>query len=172
MAPTTYKRFHDDPPNQPDKPGDYLVNWSPKLQTAVSDLEVEYQEVEDGCVYKPPRRGSFYFSVFGNVGGLTLPAVCVHACVSWWLARTHHAPTHLHTRMQKHIKTRTTPKIPPVSQASHPPNPPENQTASCTTSSTWWRVAAPTTSCRWRRRARRRFWGTRRCASILTTRGA
>ncbi len=30
--------------------GDYLVNWSPKLQTAVSDLEVEYEERE-GTLY-------------------------------------------------------------------------------------------------------------------------
>ncbi len=30
--------------------GDYLVNWSPKLQTAVSDLEVEYEEME-GTLY-------------------------------------------------------------------------------------------------------------------------
>jgi len=30
--------------------GSYLVNWSPKLQTAVSDLEVEYSE-EAGTLY-------------------------------------------------------------------------------------------------------------------------
>lgn len=30
--------------------GDYMVNWSPSLQTAVSDLEVEYSE-EDGKLY-------------------------------------------------------------------------------------------------------------------------
>ncbi|KAJ1428256.1 tRNA synthetases class I-domain-containing protein [Ochromonadaceae sp. CCMP2298] len=30
--------------------GDYLVNWSPNLQTAVSDLEVEYSE-EQGTLY-------------------------------------------------------------------------------------------------------------------------
>lgn len=30
--------------------GDYLVNWSPNLQTAVSDLEVEYSE-EQGSLY-------------------------------------------------------------------------------------------------------------------------
>lgn len=30
--------------------GTYLVNWSPRLQTAVSDLEVEYQE-EEGTLY-------------------------------------------------------------------------------------------------------------------------
>lgn len=28
--------------------GNYMVNWSPNLQTAVSDLEVEYKEVPDG----------------------------------------------------------------------------------------------------------------------------
>ena len=30
--------------------GTYLVNWSPKLQTAISDLEVEYEE-EEGLLY-------------------------------------------------------------------------------------------------------------------------
>jgi valyl-tRNA synthetase len=30
--------------------GDYLVNWAPILQTAVSDLEVEYSE-EEGTMY-------------------------------------------------------------------------------------------------------------------------
>ncbi len=30
--------------------GEYLINWSPGLQTAVSDLEVEYQE-EEGVLY-------------------------------------------------------------------------------------------------------------------------
>jgi valyl-tRNA synthetase len=30
--------------------GEYLINWSPGLQTAVSDLEVEYQE-EEGLLY-------------------------------------------------------------------------------------------------------------------------
>ena len=30
--------------------GDYMVNWSPALQTAVSDLEVEYSE-EEGKLY-------------------------------------------------------------------------------------------------------------------------
>ena len=30
--------------------GEYLINWSPGLQTAVSDLEVEYQE-EEGTLY-------------------------------------------------------------------------------------------------------------------------
>lgn len=30
--------------------GDYMVNWSPSLQTAVSDLEVEYSE-EEGKLY-------------------------------------------------------------------------------------------------------------------------
>jgi len=30
--------------------GDYMVNWSPNLQTAVSDLEVDYVE-EEGCLY-------------------------------------------------------------------------------------------------------------------------
>ena len=30
--------------------GSYLVNWSPSLQTAVSDLEVEYSE-EQGTLY-------------------------------------------------------------------------------------------------------------------------
>lgn len=31
--------------------GDYLVNWSPSLQTAVSDLEVEYKEVPGKLFY-------------------------------------------------------------------------------------------------------------------------
>ena len=30
--------------------GSYLINWSPGLKTAVSDLEVEYQE-EQGTLY-------------------------------------------------------------------------------------------------------------------------
>lgn len=30
--------------------GSYMVNWSPSLQTAVSDLEVEYSE-EEGMLY-------------------------------------------------------------------------------------------------------------------------
>lgn len=30
--------------------GEYMVNWSPNLQTAVSDLEVEYTE-EEGKLY-------------------------------------------------------------------------------------------------------------------------
>lgn len=30
--------------------GDYMVNWSPALQTAVSDLEVDYSE-EEGMLY-------------------------------------------------------------------------------------------------------------------------
>jgi valyl-tRNA synthetase len=30
--------------------GSYIVNWSPTLQTALSDLEVDYSE-EDGCLY-------------------------------------------------------------------------------------------------------------------------
>ena len=30
--------------------GEYLVNWSPGLQTAVSDLEVEYSD-EQGTLY-------------------------------------------------------------------------------------------------------------------------
>jgi valyl-tRNA synthetase len=30
--------------------GSYLVNWAPGLQTAVSDLEVEYSE-ENGTLY-------------------------------------------------------------------------------------------------------------------------
>ena len=30
--------------------GDYMINWSPNLQTAISDLEVDYEE-EDGFLY-------------------------------------------------------------------------------------------------------------------------
>ncbi len=33
--------------------GAYLVNWSPGLRTAVSDLEVEYTE-EEGTLYYLP----------------------------------------------------------------------------------------------------------------------
>ena len=43
--------------------GEYLVNWSPGLQTAVSDLEVEYSE-EDGKLYffkYPIAGGDDYF---------------------------------------------------------------------------------------------------------------
>ncbi|CBJ31846.1 Valine--tRNA ligase [Ectocarpus siliculosus] len=64
--------------------GDYMVNWSPSLQTAVSDLEVEYSE-EDGKLYY------FKYMVAGGKEGehlsvaTTRPetilgdtAVCVH----------------------------------------------------------------------------------------------
>ncbi|CAN0089102.1 unnamed protein product [Scytosiphon promiscuus] len=64
--------------------GDYMVNWSPSLQTAVSDLEVEYSE-EDGKLYY------FKYMVAGGKDGehlsvaTTRPetilgdtAVCVH----------------------------------------------------------------------------------------------
>ena len=44
--------------------GEYLVNWSPGLQTAVSDLEVEYSE-EPGLLYyfKYPLEGGGYIPV-------------------------------------------------------------------------------------------------------------
>jgi len=44
--------------------GEYLVNWSPGLQTAVSDLEVEYSE-EQGWLYyfKYPVQGGGYLPV-------------------------------------------------------------------------------------------------------------
>ncbi len=44
--------------------GEYLVNWSPGLQTAVSDLEVEYSE-EQGLLYyfKYPVQGGGYLPV-------------------------------------------------------------------------------------------------------------
>jgi valyl-tRNA synthetase len=44
--------------------GEYLVNWSPGLQTAVSDLEVEYSE-ESGFLYffKYPVQGGGYLPV-------------------------------------------------------------------------------------------------------------
>lgn len=65
--------------------GDYMVNWSPSLQTAVSDLEVEYSE-EEGTLYY------FKYMLEEAVGGVdhlpvatTRPetilgdtAVCVH----------------------------------------------------------------------------------------------
>ena len=39
------------------------MNWSPNLQTAVSDLEVEYQEVENGSLFY------FKYMVAGGGGG-------------------------------------------------------------------------------------------------------
>ncbi|CAM9653610.1 unnamed protein product [Chrysoparadoxa australica] len=41
--------------------GDYMVNWSPSLQTAVSDLEVEYSEEE----------GKLYYFKYGLAGSTT-----------------------------------------------------------------------------------------------------
>lgn len=64
--------------------GDYMVNWSPKLMTAVSDLEVEFSE-EKGKLYY------FNYPLSGELEGQTIPvattrpetilgdtAVCVH----------------------------------------------------------------------------------------------
>eukprot|EP01038_Epipyxis_sp_PR26KG_P009137 gene9137-12323_t len=64
--------------------GDYLVNWSPNLQTAVSDLEVEYSE-ENGVMYH------FKYVIAGDDDNNFIPvattrpetilgdvAVCVH----------------------------------------------------------------------------------------------
>ena len=42
--------------------GEYMVNWAPLLQTAVSDLEVEYTE-EEGKLY------FFKYMVKGSGGG-------------------------------------------------------------------------------------------------------
>ena len=44
--------------------GEYLVNWAPLLQTAVSDLEVEYTE-EEGKLYY------FKYMVEDGEGGFT-----------------------------------------------------------------------------------------------------
>ena len=43
--------------------GEYMVNWAPLLETAVSDLEVEYSE-EEGKLYY------FKYIVEGSEGGL------------------------------------------------------------------------------------------------------
>ena len=62
--------------------GDYMVNWSPNLRTAVSDLEVEYSE-EEGKMYY------FKYPLADGSGALTVAttrpetimgdqAVCVH----------------------------------------------------------------------------------------------
>uniref|UniRef100_I2CQT9 valine--tRNA ligase n=1 Tax=Nannochloropsis gaditana (strain CCMP526) TaxID=1093141 RepID=I2CQT9_NANGC len=63
--------------------GDYLVNWSPSLQTAVSDLEVEYVEVEDGKLFffKYPVANSDDFLPVATTRPETIlgdTAVCVH----------------------------------------------------------------------------------------------
>jgi len=62
--------------------GDYMVNWSPNLQTAVSDLEVEYSE-EMGKLYYfkyPLADGSGYLPVATTRPETILgdSAVCVH----------------------------------------------------------------------------------------------
>ena len=62
--------------------GDYLVNWSPNLQTAVSDLEVEYAE-EVGKLYQfkyPLSDGSGFIPVATTRPETILgdTAVCVH----------------------------------------------------------------------------------------------
>ena len=62
--------------------GDYLVNWSPNLQTAVSDLEVEYSE-EVGKLYQfkyPLSDGSGFIPVATTRPETILgdTAVCVH----------------------------------------------------------------------------------------------
>lgn len=63
--------------------GDYLVNWSPNLQTAVSDLEVDYSE-EMGTLYTfryPVADGSGDYLPVATTRPETLlgdTAVCVH----------------------------------------------------------------------------------------------
>ncbi len=63
--------------------GNYLVNWSPSLQTAVSDLEVEYSE-EMGTLYHlkyPLADGSGDYIPIATTRPETLlgdTAVCVH----------------------------------------------------------------------------------------------
>ncbi len=62
--------------------GEYLINWSPGLQTAVSDLEVEYAE-EDGKLYyfKYPIAGTDDYLPVATTRPETIlgdAAVCVH----------------------------------------------------------------------------------------------
>ncbi len=62
--------------------GEYLINWSPGLQTAVSDLEVEYAE-EDGKLYyfKYPIAGTDDYLPVATTRPETIlgdTAVCVH----------------------------------------------------------------------------------------------
>ncbi len=62
--------------------GEYLINWSPGLQTAVSDLEVEYTE-EDGKLYyfKYPIAGTDDYLPVATTRPETIlgdAAVCVH----------------------------------------------------------------------------------------------
>ena len=62
--------------------GEYLINWSPGLQTAVSDLEVEYTE-EDGKLYyfKYPIAGTDDYLPVATTRPETIlgdTAVCVH----------------------------------------------------------------------------------------------
>lgn len=62
--------------------GDYMVNWSPKLRTAVSDLEVDFVE-EQGKLYyfKYPLAGSSEFIPVATTRPETIlgdTAVCVH----------------------------------------------------------------------------------------------
>jgi valyl-tRNA synthetase len=49
--------------------GEYMVNWAPLLQTAVSDLEVEYSE-EEGKLYY------FKYLVDGSDGKLCIVLIC------------------------------------------------------------------------------------------------
>jgi len=62
--------------------GDYMVNWSPNLQTAVSDLEVEYSEEEGKLYYfKYPIKGSDEYLSVATTRPETIlgdTAVCVH----------------------------------------------------------------------------------------------
>lgn len=64
--------------------GEYMVNWSPNLQTAISDLEVEYSE-EKGTLYyfKYMVEGSSEFLPVATTRPETIigdTAVCVHPC--------------------------------------------------------------------------------------------
>ena len=70
--------------------GDYLVNWSPNLQTAVSDLEVEYSE-EMGKLY--------YFKYqLADEEGAFIPVATT---------RPGNTPSYLHTLVLTHPRSYT-----------------------------------------------------------------
>jgi valyl-tRNA synthetase len=54
--------------------GTYMVNWAPKLQTAVSDLEVEYTD-ENGSLFV------FKYPLAGDAEGKHLPVATTWPCI-------------------------------------------------------------------------------------------
>jgi len=58
--------------------GEYMVNWAPGLQTAVSDLEVEYTEEE----------GSLYYFKYRNFQDEVVRGRCW-----WWFRRSQSCPS-------------------------------------------------------------------------------